>query len=337
LDYTVEQLKNLVNIPSPSGYASEAGAYVAGALSGMGYAPETTKKGGVLADLGGNRDGVVLTGHLDTLGAAVAEVKDNGRLRISPIGGLAISNVEAENVVVLTRGGKKYTGVFQLENPSTHVNTEYRDIKRSFDNMEIVLDEAVNNRDETRALGIENGDCVAFYPRFTVTPSGFIKSRHLDDKLCCAILLAFAKQLKDENLTPKRRIYVHFTTYEEVGHGGAASVPKDAAEIIALDMGCVGKGLSCDETMVAICAKDAGGPYDYATVSALINAAKTGGLKYAVDVYAAYGSDAGAAIRAGNDLRHACAGPGIYASHGYERCHVDGIKNTFGLLASYLL
>jgi len=337
LDYTIEKLRVLISIPSPSGFAAEAGAYVADALAAMGYAPETTQKGGVLVCLGGSGPGVVLSGHLDTLGAVVAEVKDNGRLRVSPIGGLAINNVESENVCVLSGNGATYGGTYQLDNPSTHVNLEYRETKRTYDNMEVVLDEMVKTRDETRALGIENGDRVTFDPRFKITPSGYIKSRHLDDKLCCAILLAFAKKLTDEHLTPKRKVYAHFTTYEEVGHGGAANVPADAAEFIALDMGCVGKGLSCDETMAAICAKDVGGPYSRETVSALIAAAKNGGVRYAVDVYASYGSDAGVAVRAGSDLRHACVGPGIYASHGYERCHVDGIKNTFGLLSAYLL
>jgi len=339
LDYTVDRLEKLINIPSPSGYTAEASAFIKNELAALGYEPEMTRKGGVFADFGGAdaSDGVVLLCHTDTLGGVVSEVKDNGRLRISAVGGLALNNVEGENVRVLTRGGKTFTGAFQLENASLHVNPEYRDTKRSFDNMEVVPDEMTRSKDETRALGMENGCYVAFEPRFIVTPSGYIKSRYLDDKLCCAIILAFAKYLRDKNIVPARRVYAHFTTFEEVGHGGSASVPDGASEIIAVDMGCVGKGLACDETMVAICAKDASGPYHYETTSALIEAAKKCGLKYSVDVYASYATDASAAIRAGNDLRHACVGPGVYASHGYERCHTEGIVNTFDLLAAYLL
>ena len=246
-------------------------------------------------------------------------------------------NGECENVRVHTRSGKVYEGTLQLLNASVHVNDSYADTKRSFDTTEVLLDENVTTAAETRALGIEVGDVVAFDPRSRVTESGYIKSRFLDDKLSVAILLGFAKFLRDTGRTPERKVYAHVTVYEEVGHGGSASLPQGVTEAISVDMGCVGDGLGCTERMVSICAKDSGGPYCYEVVGGLIEAAKRAGADYAVDVYPHYGSDVEATLRAGHDIRHGLIGPGVYASHGYERSHIDGVLNTLRLLESYIL
>ena len=200
-----------------------------------------------------------------------------------------------------------------------------------------MIDENVRTADAVRALGIAPGDFVCFDPRTVITESGYIKSRFLDDKLSAAILLAYAKMLRDENRTPKRRIYLHFTVYEEVGHGAAASVPDDVTEVLSVDMGCVGDGVTCTEHEVSICAKDSGGPYDYRVTTALVQAARQAGAQYAVDVYPHYGSDAEASLSAGYDVRHGLIGAGVYASHGYERAHIDGVQNTLKLLAAYTL
>jgi len=224
----------------------------------------------------------------------------------------------------------------QLCNASVHVNGSYGDTKRSFDTTEVVLDEDVKSEDDTRTLGIETGDMVCFDPRTRITESGYIKSRFLDDKLSVGIILGFAKYLKDNNLTPSRKVYAHITVYEEVGHGGAGSVPAGVTEAISVDMGCVGDGLKCTERMVSICAKDSGGPYSYQVVGNLIEAAKAENADYAVDVYPHYGSDVEATLSAGNDIRHGLIGPGVYASHGYERSHIDGVWNTLKVLKGYL-
>ena len=158
----------------------------------------------------------------------------------------------------------------------------------------------------------------------------------LDDKLSVGILLGFAKWMKEEHIIPTRKIYHHFTVYEEVGHGACGTVPEDVTEILCVDMGCVGEGLLCKERQVSICAKDSAGPYTYEVVSALIEAAKRAGVDFAVDVYPHYSSDADATLRAGYDVRHGLIGAGVYASHGYERSHVDGVQNTFELLKEYL-
>ena len=336
--YILEQLQNLLAIDSPTGYTKNVADYLMAEYKKLGYTPKRTVKGGVLTDLGGENpdNAVFLEAHVDTLGAMVSQIKSNGRLAVSPLGGMNANNAEAENCRIITRFNGTYEGTCQLTDASVHVNGKYNETSRSFDVMEILLDEKVSTRDEVLALGIMEGDIVAFDPRTRITKSGYIKSRFLDDKLSAAILLGYARYLKEEHITPERKIYQHLTVYEEVGHGGSASIPQGVTEILAVDMGCVGEGLNCKEHQVSICAKDSGGPYSYDLVSQLITVAKRDGLDFAVDVYPYYGSDAEAGLKAGYDVRHGLIGSGVYASHGYERSHIEGVKNTFLLLKGYL-
>ena len=207
---------------------------------------------------------------------------------------------------------------------------------RTFQSVEVVLDEPVTSKDDVKALGITNGCFVCADPNLVVTNSGYIKSRFLDDKLSAAILLGYAKYIRENNITPLRKVYQHMTVFEEVGHGACASIPEDVTELLSVDMGCVGDGLECTERQVSICAKDGHGPYNYQVTTGLVNAAKKDNIDYAVDIYPFYGSDADAALSAGKDARHGLIGAGVYASHGYERSHKDGVVNTFRLLCSYL-
>ncbi len=337
-DWAWEQAAALLAVDSPSGYTAKAAEWVKDAFQALGYPAKLTEKGGVLADLGGadDRDALLLEAHTDTLGGMVAEIKGSGRLRLTPLGGMNPNNGEAENVRIYTRDGRVYEGTLQLCNASIHVNGEYSSTKRSWDTVEVVPDEDVSSAADTRKLGIEVGDIVCFDPRTRRTASGYLKSRFLDDKLSVGILLGFARYLKEHHLTPSRRVYVHVTVYEEVGHGGSASVPDGVTEAISVDMGCVGAGLQCTERQVSICAKDSGGPYSYEVVGKLIAAAKATGADYAVDVYPFYGSDVEATLRGGADLRHGLIGAGVYASHGYERSHIDGVLNTLKVLGGYL-
>lgn len=336
--YAAEQAVELLAIDSPTGFTKNAAVWVQKAFAGLGYEAAITEKGGVLINLGGENkeDTLFLQAHTDTLGAMVAEVKKNGCLRMTGLGGMNPNNAETENVRVYTRDGKVIEGTCQLCNASVHVNGEYSTAKRTFDTIEILLDEKADSEEETRALGIEVGDIVCFEPRTRITESGYIKSRFLDDKLSVGILLGLAKYLKDNGVVPKRQVYVHVTVYEEVGHGGSASVPTGVTEAISVDMGCVGDGLRCTEKMVSICAKDSGGPYSYEVVGKLIAAAKAEGADYAVDIYPHYGSDVEATLKAGYDIRHGLIGSGVYASHGYERSHLDGVYNTLKVLKGYL-
>ncbi len=335
-EYMLNALIKMMATDSPTGMTAAVVAQFAQMLRELGYAPIETNKGGLVVYLGGEGDPIMVSAHLDTLGAMVAEVKANGRLRVMPLGGLRVQNTEGENVRVYTRSGRVYTGTFQLSNPSVHVNRDYEEEKHTFLNMEVVLDEFTSSKEETRGLGIANGDFVCFEPRMTVTERGYLKSRFLDDKLCAAILLGYAKDLKARGAAPARKVYLHITVYEEVGHGGAGSVPSDVTEFLALDMGCIGDGLECGERQVSICAKDNHGPYHKKMVDGLVAAAERNQIDYAIDLYPRYGSDADVAVEAGNDVRHGLIGPGVYASHGYERSHIDGMMNTYRLLKAYI-
>ena len=318
-EFAATKACELLAIDSPSGYTRKAADWVKEAFSSLGFDAQLTTKGGVLVNLGGadEKDALLLEAHTDTLGAMV-------------------ENAETENVRVHTRTGRIIEGTVQLCNASVHVNGQYGETKRSFDTVEAVLDEDVKTADETRALGVEVGDIVCFEPRTRITSSGYIKSRFLDDKLSVGVLLGLAKYLHDTGKMPARRVYAHITVYEEVGHGGAGSVPSGVSEAISVDMGCVGDGLSCTEKQVSICVKDSGGPYSYEVVGKLIDAAKQEGASYALDVYPHYGSDVEATLGAGSDIRHGLIGPGVYASPGYERSHVDGVENTLRVLKGYL-
>ena len=337
-DYAWQQAAAILAIDSPSGFTAKVVAYLKEQFEALGFAASITAKGGLLVDLGGNdkNDGLMLAAHADTLGGMVAEIKGNGRLRLTALGGMKADNGEAENVRVYTRDGKIYEGTLQLCNASVHVNGDYSEAKRNWNTTEVVLDEEVSSAADTRKLGIEVGDMVCFEPRTRKTASGYLKSRFLDDKLSVGILLGFAKYLADQKITPARRTYLHITVYEEVGHGCSASLPQGVTEAISVDMGCVGDGLQCAEKQVSICAKDSGGPYSYDVVGKLIAAAKKTEADYAVDVYPFYGSDVEATLRAGFDIRHGLIGPGVYASHGYERSHMDGVYNTLKVLCGYL-
>ena len=330
--YAAEKAVELLAIDSPSGYTNTAAKWVRDEFLKLGYDAHLTEKGGVIVDFGGEGEGLLLQAHTDTLGAMVAEIKSNGRLRVVKLGGMKPENGEAENVRVRTRDGGVIEGTMQLCNASVHVNTKYSDTQRTFDTTEIVLDEDVKTAAETRALGVEVGDIVCFDPRTRITESGYIKSRFLDDKLSVGIMFGLAKWLKDTGVKPTRHIWLHVTVYEEVGHGGSASVPAGVTEAISVDMGCVGDGLMCTEKKVSICAKDTRGPYSYEVISELVDAAKREGADYAIDIYPNYGSDVETTLAAGNDIRHGLIGPGVYASHGYERSHYDGVLNTLKIL-----
>lgn len=332
-DYIGEQLKALTSIPSPTGFTRAVTDYVMKTLEEMGFAPERSTKGNVLVCLGGEDEPLVLASHVDTLGAMVRSIKDNGRLRPTTLGGHQWSTADGENCTVHTRDGRVYTGVVLNTEPSSHVADEK--VETLEKNMEILLDENVDTKDDVASLGIQTGDIIAMDPRTVITESGYIKSRFLDDKLSASVLLGLARAVAAGEVKLTRKVSLLFTVYEEVGHGGAF-VPADTCEMISVDMGCVGDDLGCTERMVSICAKDSGGPYNYELVSALADTAKRLSLDYAIDVYPHYGSDVEATLRAGYDIRHGLIGPGVYASHNYERSHMDGVRNTYELLRAYV-
>lgn len=302
MDFIKEQLYALTGIPSPSGFTKKVTDYLLSELTALGFAPERSRKGNVFVTLGGSGSPLVLAAHVDTLGAMVRSIKENGRLRPTTLGGHQWSTADGENCTIHTRDGRIYTGVVLNTEPSAHVADQK--VEQIEEHMEILLDENTDSRESTLALGIQTGDIIAMDPRTVITESGYIKSRFLDDKLSAAILLGLAHAVKEDELNLNRKVSLLFTVYEEVGHGGSF-VSEDTEEMISVDMGCVGADLVCTERMVSICAKDSGGPYNYDLVTALSAVAKEQHLGYAIDVYPHYGSDVEATLRAGYDIRHA--------------------------------
>lgn len=335
-DYSVEEILALCSIPSPSGYTKEATTFLMNKLSSMGFKPKTTRKNAVICELGGSGSPLVLAAHIDTLGAMIRSVKGNGRIRFTPIGGYAGGFVENENVLIHTRTKKTYSGTIHLVNAAAHTYRDTATMERNEVNLEIVIDEIIHSEEDTLKLGIKPGDFISFDPRTVYTKSGFIKTRFLDDKASAGILLSVAKGINDKVIKPKRKLYIMFTNYEEVGHGASSGIPSDVEEMISVDMGAIGDDLKTDEYKVSICAKDSGGPYDYDVTSKLIELADKEGIEYALDIYPYYGSDVEATLRAGYDIKHGLIGPGVFASHSYERTHVKAIKNTLLLLNAYI-
>lgn len=334
-DYAIEQIEKLVSIDSPSGFHYNVQKYLVEQFENMGFEVRTLRKGGTIVNLGGEGHPLMLTAHVDTLGAFVHYIKGNGRLGISN-STLNQNNIETENVRIMTRSGKVYEGTIQIENASLHVNPHAND-ERTFNTLEVVLDEDVNSKEDVEKLGINAGDFIMLDPRFRITESGYIKSRFLDDKASSGILMGLAKYVSEHPGCLKRNVQLFFTAFEELGHGAATGISEDVEDILVVDMGCVGNNLSCTEKQVSICTKDGRGAYHFEMVNELIEVAKEVKADYALDIYPAYGSDAAAALTAGRDVRYALIGPGVYASHGYERTHVAGVKNTFELALNYIL
>ena len=336
LQYAMEQIQALLAIPSPTGYTQAVSDYLMKTLSDMGFHPEKTRKGTVICELGGEGHPLLVSAHVDTLGAMVRSVKPNGRLAYTQIGGWQDATVETENCTIHTRDGRSYSGTVQSNYASQHVFAGMGSKPRDDKNMEIVIDEIVRSADDVKKLGIAPGCFISWDPRIVLTESGYLKSRHLDDKASSGILLALAKSVQEGRVKLARRVALMFTVYEEVGHGAAAIAPEGIEDMLAVDMGCVGDDLECDETMVSICCKDSSGPYNYDMTNRLIELAAQNNLHYAADIYPYYGSDASTAVRAGLEARHALIGPGVFASHGYERTHAEGVDNTLRLLCAYV-
>ncbi len=340
MDDLVDRLTALLRTPSPTGDTQEALALVAGWLRELGLTPQFTRKGALTVTLPGKRDDAprAVTGHVDTLGAIVTQIKPNGRLAFDRIGGYPLFAVNGEYCWVRTAQGRSPTGTALLVKSSVHVHREpVRDKEWRPDEVEIRLDAPVKSADEVRALGIEVGDLIAWDPRTAVTETGYVKSRHLDDKAGVAVMLAALRTVIASETTPAQRVTFHFSNFEEVGHGAAAGIPEDVAELVAVDMGALGEGLQGDEHSVSICAKDSGGPYDLALRRRLVSLAQAHAIPFKLDIYPFYGSDAEAALRAGGDYRIGLLGPGVDASHSFERTHRDALEASTRLLLAYLV
>jgi putative aminopeptidase FrvX len=341
-DYMLEQTAALCRIPSPSGFTRAAIDHAAAELERLGMPVRRTVKGALVATLpGGDPDsgGRTLSAHVDTLGAMVKEIKNKGRLKLTRVGGYDWATIEGEYCTVHAAGGsREITGTIVTTKASAHVHgAQLRKLKRDETSIEVRLDEPVRTADDVRALGIEAGDFVSFDPRTTITPSGFIKSRHLDDKACVAILLGVARALKQSGDRPVAPSALFISNFEEVGHGSSAGLPEGTVELIAVDMAAVGTGQTSDEFATTVCVKDSSGPYDFELSRRLIELARRNDIDCRVDIYPDYASDVSQALRAGWDVRGGLVGPGVDASHSFERLHRTSLEETARLLLAYLL
>lgn len=337
-DWTLQTLEQLVNTPSPSGYTHHMMKKIEGMFQSFGVKTVRTNKGAVIATIEGenNDEHRLLTAHVDTLGAMVKEIKPDGRLKLSMVGGFRWNAVEGEYCTIHTHNNGTLTGTILMHQTSVHVYQDAGTAPRDENNIEVRIDAKVTSEEETRALGVEVGDFVSFDPRFEVTPTGFVKSRHLDDKASTALLLALVKQLQEEKVTLPYTTHFYISNNEEIGFGGNSNIPKETVEYIAVDMGALGDGQASDEYTVSVCAKDSSGPYHYGLTRYLTSLCKEHNIPHKIDIYPYYGSDASAAIRAGHDVRHALFGPGIESSHALERTHIDSLQATFDLLVQYV-
>lgn len=337
----VSFLTDLLNIPSPTGFTEEAIAFCEDALAEIpGIELTRTNKGALVATLPGEAPDApwrALTAHVDTLGAMVKQIKSNGRLQLTKLGSYAMNTVEGEGVTVFTRGGETVRGSLLLNKASSHVHGgEVNKTERKEATMEVRLDARTSNADETGALGIGVGDFVAFDPRVEVT-NGFIRSRHLDDKACVAAMIFALKAIADAGLKPKATTVLHVSNYEEVGHGAAAGIPDKVSELVAVDMAAVGQGQASDEFHATLCVKDTGGPYHNGLSQKMRRLAEENEIPHKVDIYPYYGSDGEAYWRAGGDVAVALIGPGVDASHNYERTHTEALDATAQWCLAYLL
>lgn len=336
---TLDYILALTQIPSPTGYTQEIMAYIKSETERLGYQAQQTPKGGVLVTVVGDDDESqrFITAHLDTLGAMVKAIKSDGRLKIDLIGGFVYNAIEGENCQIhVSKTNQVISGTILMHQTSVHVYKDAGTAERNQVNMEVRLDEKVTSEADTRALGIEVGDFISFDPRTLVTETGFIKSRHLDDKVSAAIMLNLLKTLREKKISLPYTTHFYFSNNEEIGYGGNSNISPQVVEYLAVDMGAMGDDQQTDEYSVSICVKDSSGPYHYGLRQHLVSLCEKQEIPYKLDIYPYYGSDASAAMKAGADVRHALLGAGIESSHSYERTHLDSVEATERLLEAYL-
>ena len=336
--FIIETMKRFIETPSPVGYYEKMKPVIEEYAAKFGYTVTYDNRDTAYIRVEGEDASktVCVSAHADTLGLMVRSVNGDGTLRVRALGGINYANVEGENVTVHTRGGKTYTGMLVCSHHSSHAYDDAKTLERNENTVFVLLDEDVKGADDVKALGVRNGDYVSIDPRFTVTDSGYIKSRFIDNKAAMACSLCALKYMAENNVKPKYNTVFAFSYYEEIGFGGV-SVPCDISEYVAVDIAILGPDSDGSEKAVTICAKDASMPYDYDLTNRLISHAENAGCDYAIDIFYRYGSDAGQAIKGGNDLRAAAFGMGVYSSHGVERAHISGIENTLKLMLEYII
>ncbi len=334
-----EKLMQLLSIRSVSGHTEAAMDIVRERFEKLNLIIRSTTKGSIIATLNGSTpEGIIFSAHLDTLGGMISGIEDDGRIRLRTIGSYTMSSIEGEYCKIETWDGDLFDGTVLYDNTSVHIHgLEKASEKRKNEEMYIRLDSEASSKKEILELGLSVGNYIHFDPRPVRTKSGFIKSRHLDDKAGVAILIEVAERLVREEITPMRTLHFLITSYEEVGHGAAGYLPENASEFIAVDMGVAGNGRESSESSVTICAADSTGPFNYQITKRLIKLAEANSIPFTVDTFPHYGSDAAAALKSGLDVKHGLIGPGVDASHANERTHEKALEATIDLIQAYVM
>ena len=336
--YLINSFERIINVPSPVGYYVELNPVLEEMAQELGLSVTHDNRSTTYITIPGkNPEKSIMVGaHADTLGMMIYKIEKDGKLRVRQLGGCNFNNLEGETVYIHTRDGRKYSGLLACQSHSVHVFEDARSLERNESTMMIILDEDISSKEEVQALRISNGDFVSVDPRMQLTENGYLKSRFIDDKGAIACVFSVLKYLKEHNLQPAHNVIFAIPYNEEIGFGGTY-IPDGVSEYLAVDIGLIGPDLEGNERSVSICAKDNAAPYDYKLTNRLVECAKATDTKYALDVFYRYGTDANAAMRAGNNLRAAAFGMAVYCSHGMERTHLDGMIGTVNILLEYIL
>jgi peptidase M42 family hydrolase len=336
-DYLLRQLKQLLLIPSPTGYTDQIVRHCALELERLGLVPELTRRGAIRAVRQGSRRRAAraIVTHLDTLGAQVKRIKENGRLALVPVGHWSARFAEGARVTVIAEGGNVRGTILPLKASGHTFNEEVDTAPVGWDHVELRIDAISSSKAETLALGIDIGDYVSIDPQPEFLDNGFINSRHLDDKAGVAIVLAAIEALEREQARTPVDVHWLFTIAEEVGVGAAAIVTPDIASMVTIDNGTTAPGQNSSEFGVTVAMADQCGPFDYHLTGKLVTLCREHDIPFQKDIFRYYRSDSASAVEAGHDVRTALLAFGIDASHGYERIHVDALTSVARLVATY--
>ncbi|WP_116828213.1 osmoprotectant NAGGN system M42 family peptidase [Pseudomonas syringae] len=339
LKYLQKVLLETLAIPSPTGFTDTIVRYVAERLEELGIPFELTRRGTIRATLKGKQNSPdrAVSAHLDTIGASVREVKENGRLSLAAVGCWSSRFAEGSRVSVFTDTGVIRGSVLPLMASGHAFNTAVDEMPISWDHVELRLDAYCTTRADCESLGIGIGDFVAFDPLPEFTESGHISARHLDDKAGVAALLAALKSIVDSGAEPLIDCHPLFTITEETGTGAAGVLPWDVSEFVGIDIAPVAPGQHSSEHAVSVAMQDSGGPYDYHLSRHLLRLGVENELPVRRDLFRYYYSDAHSAVTSGHDIRTALLAFGCDATHGYERTHIDSLAALSKLLGAYIL
>lgn len=332
---------DLLRIPSPTGRTDEVMQFVGERMADLGLDFELTRRGAMLAEVGGEHtDGPhrAVVVHTDTIGIMVRHVKDNGRLEVIPIGTHSARFSEGARVTLFTDDPDvRYSGTILPLKASGHAYSDEVDTQGvGWEHVELRIDAPVRTAADVRDLGIQVGDFVAIQALPEITPTGYVKSRHLDDKAGVAAAMAAFKALRDHGVKVPVATHLLVTISEEVGHGASHGLHTDVAEMVSVDAAVVAPNQHSTETGVTIAMQDLHGPFDYHLTRKLLRLADDHAIEAHRDVFIHYRSDVASALEAGAETRAALVAFGVDATHGNERTHLDSIRHAAELLALYL-